>query len=140
MNAYFDTSAIVPLVVEEPGSELCHGLWMQAETVITVRLMYAELRAALAMARRLGRIEESQHDDAVETVEVLLTQVHHVEVTESLVRHAGGLAHDHALRGYDAVHLAAALLVAGPRTVLVSGDRHLAEVAGRQGMATAVTS
>lgn len=49
---------------------------------------------------------------------------------ERLVQRAGVLAQDRALRGYDAVHLAAAERVADADTVLVSGDGALCQ-AGR---------
>ena len=55
---YFDTSAVVPLVIEEPSSIVASRLWDEADRVVSSRLVYAEGRAALAMARRLDRIDE----------------------------------------------------------------------------------
>jgi predicted nucleic acid-binding protein len=46
--AYFDTSAVVPLLVEEPGSEVFLRVLLQAETVATFRMTFAEVSAALA--------------------------------------------------------------------------------------------
>ncbi len=54
----------------------------------------------------------------------------------ALVRHAGELADKHALRGYDAVHLASAL-AAGPGTTFISWDRELRRAASQAGCATA---
>ena len=55
MIAYFDTSAVVLLLVEEePGSEVSLRVFLRADTVATVRLMFAEVSAALARASRLG--------------------------------------------------------------------------------------
>lgn len=62
-----------------------------------------------------------------------------VEVTDALVRSAGSLAQAHRLRGYDAVHLAAAQMLRDSDTVLVSGDRQLIGAAAREGLATALT-
>jgi predicted nucleic acid-binding protein len=50
--AYFDTSAIVPLLVEEPGSEAAANVWNEASRIAGTRLLFAEARAALAQARR----------------------------------------------------------------------------------------
>ena len=50
---------------------------------------------------------------------------------------AGDLAETHALRGYDAVHLASALAIADDRTVMVTTDRHLRTAARNVGLATA---
>ena len=46
-----------------------------------------------------------------------------------LVRHAGELAEQHALRGHDAVHLATALATDAPDLALVTWDRDLASAA-----------
>ena len=50
MIAYFDTSAVVPLLVEEPGTEISLRVFLQAESVATVRMTFAEVSAALARA------------------------------------------------------------------------------------------
>jgi hypothetical protein len=46
--AYFDTSAIVPLVVDELGTEAAGRIWDVADRLISTRLARAEARAALA--------------------------------------------------------------------------------------------
>lgn len=139
MIAYFDTSAIVPLIVDEPTSPDCERLWNDASRVVCVRLVYAEARAALARAERMGRMTRRQLTKSVAELGSLLAVVDYVEVTDHLVRSAGDLAQDHALRGYDAVHLAAALSVADDELVLVTGDLEFAQAAHDLGLATAAT-
>ena len=63
-----------------------------------------------------------------------------VEVDDGLVRRAGELAELHALRGYDADHLAAAERVADDEVVLVAGGRKLLTAAATLGLALADTS
>lgn len=46
-----------------------------------------------------------------------------------LARHAGELAEQHALRGYDAVHLATAMATDAPDLALVTWDHDLASAA-----------
>jgi predicted nucleic acid-binding protein len=124
--AYFDTSAVIPLLVDdEPGATTALASWLGAETLVTTRLLFAEAAAALARASRLGRLTADSLDRALEELEQAWAQFHVVEVDDFLVRAAGSLARAHALRGYDAVHCAAALRVAGPDTVAVAGDRDL---------------
>src|SRR5437870_1138678 len=53
--AYFDTSAVVPLLVQEPATSRAIALWEGADRVAAVRLVYPEARAALAQAHRLDR-------------------------------------------------------------------------------------
>jgi uncharacterized protein len=58
-----------------------------------------------------------------------------IGVDWSLALHAGKIAENHALRGYDAVHLATALASNASDLVLVTWDHDLARAAGRSGLA-----
>lgn len=136
MKAYFDTSALVPLLVDEPGTAAAGAAWDDAERVVSVRLAYAEARAALAQAARLGRFSPAQHRGSVAALEVLVQQIELVDIDDELVRTAGDLAERHALRAYDAVHLGAALTVSDERFVFVTGDRALLSAASAEGLAT----
>lgn len=140
MIAYFDTSALIPLLVDEPGSERAARLWDVADNVIAVRLIYAEARAALAQANRTGRLVASNLSTAIDGLDGLYASLDLLEVDDHLVRRAGELAQHHALRGYDAVHLAAAERVRDDATVMVAGDRDLLAAAGALDMAVADTS
>jgi predicted nucleic acid-binding protein len=133
--AYFDTSAVVPLLVEEPSSERASLLWWEAERVVTSCLLYSEGRAALAMANRTGRISRAALHEAVAVLEQLYDQMDTVEASDAIVRRAGSLAELHALRGYDAVHLASAETLASAEGVLVAGDGPLCRAATALGMA-----
>ena len=140
MIAYFDTSALIPLLVDEPGSERASRLWDVADNVVAMRLIYAEARAALAQATRLGRLAAADLATAIDGLEGLYANLDLLEVDERLVRRAGELAQHHALRGYDAVHLAAAERIRDDTTVMVAGDRDLCTAARTLGMAVADTS
>jgi len=137
--AYFDTSAVIPLIIGEPSSSRCVQLWNEATRSISVRLLYPESRAALARAERMRRITKRQHAAAVVELERLTAEMDRVEITEELARNAGDLAHAHQLRGYDAVHLAAAMAALDAELVLVTGDANLAAAARAVGMAVALT-
>ena len=138
MIAYFDTSAVIPLLVTEPTSDAVAEWWMRASRVVSVRLLYPEARAALARAHREGRLTGQQHRITVSELARLDAQLDHVEVTGHLAARAGDLAEQEALRGYDAVHLAAAETIADDDVVLVTGDRTLRVAAHHVGIATAV--
>jgi hypothetical protein len=60
-----------------------------------------------------------------------------IEVDDALARDAGRLAAAHRLRGYDAVHLAAADRVSDPDLVVVAGDEALLTTAAAEGMTIA---
>jgi len=138
--AYFDTSAVVPLLVVEPGSSLAARLWNGADRVVSTRLVYPEGRAALAQAQRLGRVTSRQLRRAVDELDAKYTELDLVEVDNQLARRAGQLAKTHGLRGYDAIHLAAADRVRDPDLVVVAGDRALLAAAKKEGMTVAAVA
>lgn len=137
MILYCDTSAVIPLVVAEGGTAVAQRLWSSAQAVVSSRLVYAEARAGLSQAQRMGRIDATGLRHAVDDLEALLDDLNLVEVTASVVRRAGELAERVALRGYDALHLSSAETVADAEMVLAAGDRHLLRAAAQNGMATA---
>jgi uncharacterized protein len=133
---YFDTSAIVPIIIDEASSLAASRLWDEADRVVSSRLVYAEGRAALSMARCMNRVDDEGRRSAVQEFESLHEQLDLVELTESLVRDAGVLADQFALRGYDAVHLASARLVHDSDMVLAARDQNLLKAAQALGIAT----
>lgn len=125
MILYVDTSAFVPLLIEEPTSEICGQLWDHADRLVTSRLTYVETSAALAMAERLGRISASERVPALQRLRELWTELDIVELDEQLMIFASNAAQSHGLRGYDSVHFAAAAAIEDDDVVAASGDRHL---------------
>ncbi len=140
MIAYFDTSAVVPLIISEASTERCTRLWNESSRVVSVRLLYPEARAALAKARRMGRLTSGQLEQAVRELDSIIAEVDHIEVTAELAHAAGELAQAHDLRGYDAVHLAAAIALADGDLVAVTVDAHLAAAATDVGIVVSLTN
>ncbi len=99
-------------------------------------LFYAEGRAALAAARRGGRLSAAGYRIACEGFESLQSELLIVGIDSALVYQAGELADQHGLRGYGAVHLASALSLATDTTV-VSWDDDLRRAAAESGCAIA---
>jgi hypothetical protein len=129
--AYFDTSAVLPLIIDEAASQLAVRLWDDSDRVATVRLVYPEAREALAHANRLGRINGRQLRSAVSALDRLIPQLDVIEITETLAKRAGQLAEQMALRGYDSVHLAGAEAISDADSFMVAGDRDLCAAAQR---------
>jgi predicted nucleic acid-binding protein len=136
VDTYFETSAIVKLVLEEPGSVEAGQLWNGSRRVVTSLLSYAEARAAIAGARRAGRITGGAALSVREGLDQRFQAMDHIGVTEATVRRAGDLADKHALRGYDAVHVAS-VAEAGTATVLVTWDEDVARAASLEGLEVA---
>ena len=112
-------------------------LWGSAYPAASSILAYPEGRAALAAARRLGRLGEDEHREALATFEELYAELTTVGVDQVLAARAGEHAEDLELRGYDAVHLATALELGDEEVVLVTWDRDLARAAERVGLGVA---
>lgn len=136
MIGYLDTSAFVPLLIAEPSSEICRRFWDDADVVVSSRLLYVEAAAALAQALRMTRLTASKHDKARALLETLSGQIDIVEVDEPLVQRAAGLAHQLALRGYDAIHCAAAEQLNDADVVAACGDRRLLDAWSTLGVET----
>jgi predicted nucleic acid-binding protein len=61
MILYLDTSALVKLYVEEPGSRTVRALLERAQVVSTSRVAYVEMRAGLARKLRQGELSEEEY-------------------------------------------------------------------------------
>ncbi len=140
MICYFDTSAFIPLLISESGTPQASRLWEKSDHVVSSRLLYVETAAALAQAKRMRWIDDTTHGEAMTSLEQLLSAFDVVTVDDRLIRRAAILAHDLGLRGYDAVHCAAAEQLASPELVVAAGDRMLLQVCRELGMATVDTS
>jgi predicted nucleic acid-binding protein len=133
---YLDTSAVVPLIIEEPSSPACRRFWDDADAVVSCRLLYVEAAAALAQASRIKRISRSQHTRALGRLHDLWAEIDVVEIDQTLVEAAADSAHRLALRGYDAVHCASAQQLIAPDLVAATGDRKLLDAWHALGVAT----
>jgi predicted nucleic acid-binding protein len=131
---YLDTSALVTLYVEESRTPSVIARAEHASAVTTARITYAEARAALARHRREGALSPAGLRQAVRQLDGDWLAYTIVEVGDSVVREAGALAERYALRGYDAVQLAAAVAVrrAGGNVEFATFDARLATAAHRE--------
>lgn len=135
MITYVDTSVILKLLLQdEAGSGTADRLWMTSEFVVCAEIGFVEARAALASANRAKRLSDSAFRIAKQEFERLWAQVNVVAISNLLVIAAGELAERRSLRGYDAVHLAAA--VASKATVMASAADRLLDAAHAEHIAT----
>lgn len=132
MITYVDTSTLLKLVVEEAGSDVAAVIWDSADALASVGLVVVEGRAALATARRAGQLTDDQHREAKQETEALIEELRLIDVDDGLIATAADLAEADGLRGYDAVHLAGALLVEAG--ILTSADGVLCEAASGRGL------
>lgn len=155
MAEYFlDSSALVKRYVRETGSGWIHSLFTitrevprdvpQDHEIFVAGIAGVEMVSAITRRARGGSIAAA---DALTTCAQirtdLATQYQVIQVTERLLSRAMRLAERYALRGYDAVQLAAGCelnslcLASGlPVLTFVSADRELNRAAEREGLKT----
>lgn len=111
MILYLDTSALVKRYFSEAHSEKVAEVWNQSADIVTSAVAYAETLAAIFRKKR-----EANLDD----VDVAKIVAGFKEDWDSFIRVAAGdnlneildqILLRHPLRGFDAIHLASALLV-----------------------------
>lgn len=107
MTLYVDSSDLVKLYVEEPGSDDVQRLVATADVVTTSVVAYAEVRAALARKRREKLLTSAQCSAAVRQFDVDWPRFVTIPVKDDLGLAAGRLADANGIRGFDAIHLAA---------------------------------
>lgn len=132
MILYLDTSALVKLYAEEPGREEVQSAVKDARVVAVSEIGYVEACSALARKEREGFFSADEHDATVEQLQRDYREVYLSRpVTGDLIARAGALAREHALRAYDAVHLATALILREEaQETLESEERPREEVQG----------
>lgn len=138
MITYVDTSVLLKLLVSDAdGGEAAQSIWVAAGYVVCAEIGLVEARAALAAARRTGRLDPAAFEVAKAELNALWAQVDRVPVGTAIIEAAAELAETDALRGYDAVHLAAA--IAAEAAVVASADAKLSAAAERHGFSVADT-
>ena len=112
MTLYLDTSSLVKLYVDEPGSGEVRALVDRARIVATSVIAYAEARSALARLRREGALPPAAFTSVKRVLDKDWLSYLTLDVTGAISQAAGDLAEQYRLRGYDSVHLASFLEVA----------------------------
>lgn len=138
MILYIDTSALVKLYVSETDSRDVKDRMRQARMIATSRVAYPEARAALARRQREAAITRAGLRQAIAALDGDLAAYVIVELSDGLAREAGALAERHALRGFDAIHLASALELSrltGALVAFLAFDERLTAAAKAEGLA-----
>jgi predicted nucleic acid-binding protein len=105
---FCDTSALIKLLIDEPGSDQIHQASQAALVIAACRITWAEAMAAMARRQREDPVSADAIEQARQRLNQLWTFFSIVEVSQDLVETAGRFADGFALRGYDSVQLAAA--------------------------------
>jgi uncharacterized protein len=137
---YVDSSALVKRYLAEVGSAWVSSLLdpSAGHTIIVAAITRVETAAALAARQRAGGITLTERDRLMRLVLLHFDNEYRVvPVDTPLMAKAVDLTQQHRLRGYDAVQLAAALVVAAAISglTIISADDDLNDAARAEGLA-----
>jgi predicted nucleic acid-binding protein len=108
---YLDTSALVKRYFKEPYSDQVIAQWQDATEIVTSSVAYAETLAAIHRKKR----ESALDDDLVKKIADALRRDWNsfvrIHVNEELNEYIDRAIQGHPLRGFDAIHLASALIM-----------------------------
>ena len=138
MNLYLDTSALIKRYINEAGSTDVREWIRSADDKATTLITRAEMSAGINRLLRMKYLSQKDYGEALEEFHTDWMDYHRLPISEVLVARADAVACEHALRGYVAVHLAAALTwqeLLGLPVTLATYDQELAEAARASGMA-----
>lgn len=107
---YLDASALVKRYIAEPGTSEVAAAIAEADAVGTSLITRAEVAAALSEAVRVQTLPKQAATSALQVFRSEWPNLVRVQATEMVIARADTLAWQLGLRGYDAVHLASALL------------------------------
>ena len=134
---YFDTSALIKRFVEEPGSNAVSALIDAQPMVATSIVAYAEVHAGLARKLRERAMTTRVHRQTARAFDADWRAFLRVTVTDPLLTLTRDLVRRHPLRGFDAIHLAAAVRLQSElaETVrFVAADARLLAAADAEGL------
>lgn len=134
---FWDSSAVVPLLVEEDTSSQLLELYAGEDSLLVWWSTAVECASALARLERSGELSPGETSVSLGRLDALQEAWGVVEPTPRLARSARRLLRTHDLRAADSLQLAAALLAAEgePASLpFVCLDERLCLAADREGL------
>lgn len=111
MIVYFDSSSIVKWFFDEPYRESARAIKEKATSALTSLISFSEVISAVNRAFREGRCLKSDMEEVRAEFLRVWPEFRWIKVDGTLIQQAGHLVFTHNLRGFNAVHLASALLI-----------------------------
>lgn len=139
MILYTDTSALVKRYVKETGTDIVDAGWESASVIATSVVAYAESMAAYHRRQREGYLSRKDLRRICDKFKNDYKQFILVPIDHHLHEFIDDLLQHHPLRGFDAIHLASALIFNnddGEETVFACFDANLNKAAEKEGMRT----
>jgi predicted nucleic acid-binding protein len=132
---FWDTSALVPLLLEQPATAQARELLSQDPGVVAWWGAAVECASSAARLRREERLSPAEEEQTLELLDILRASWLEILPSEEVRSGALRLLRVHSLKAADALQLAAARVWAGTahRPELVTYDERLALAARLEG-------
>jgi len=111
MILYLDTSALLKKYFRETGSDEIIARWKDATGIVTSSLAYAEALASIHRKKRDVKFNNDIFQNIIHLFRRDWNSFIRVEVTDELNDWIDKMVSHYSLRGFDAIHLASALIV-----------------------------
>ena len=111
MILYLDTSAILKRYFQESFSEEVESKWNQAKAVVSSAVAYAETMATMSRKKNEADLDGKTIQKTRNAFKTDWNSFTRVEVTNELNQYIDQVLQKHFLRGFDAIHLASALMI-----------------------------
>jgi predicted nucleic acid-binding protein len=111
MILYLDTSALVKRYFREPYSDDIISRWKSANQIVTSFVAYAETMACVYRKKREANLEDTLVRKIKDSFQQDWMTFIRVEVNDELNAYIDRVIGNHQLRGFDAIHLASAMVI-----------------------------
>lgn len=142
MILYCDTSALVKRYVDESGSERVNELWDSASAVATSAVAFAEAISAFSRKCREGVLSDKEYKKILGKFKKDYEQLILVPLNKELNMSIEAVLQRYPLRGFDAIHLASALVFLHsdmPKLIFACFDSSLNRSAINEGLVIGIT-
>ena len=133
---FWDTSAIVPLILEQPTSRACRTIRRGDPALVVWALTRGETCSAVERLTRDGLLTQRERGQSLSRARALFERVTEVVAFEAVRERAERVLAVHPLASADALQLAAALTLTSDRPRrrgFVCADDRLARAASAEG-------
>ncbi|MBI5141679.1 MAG: type II toxin-antitoxin system VapC family toxin [Nitrospirae bacterium] len=137
MILYCDTSALIKRYVDEEGSMAVDDLWRQAHVVAVSVVAFAESAATFSRKYREQVLTAQEYASCMNMLKSDYRSFVLIPITDTLNMRIEQLVSNYQLRGFDAIHLASALVLkesGGLPVHFACFDRALNEAAKNEGL------
>lgn len=139
---YWDASALVPLIVSEPGSRLARTWLLADDHIVTWAWTRTEITSAIERRAREGALNRRQRRTVLDRLRGFAAGWDEVIDVLSVRARANAVLARHPLRAADAGQLGAAMLVSEQLSdplLFLCFDQRLSDAAEREGLGVADT-